>query len=236
MRAIPVVLLLAPVALPAQSVSYTWPNQACVQMLHCDSGCSACNVPESESPLLVGSNLSAVGVDVCPRSLGGGDNVLDTQGWTIQPHPDHRLALSGVALAPVSLDSLVIVHGAAPDGPQRLEVSLALNGEAPLVVADVAVPVQGNTVLIGLGTVSPGEGQVLGTWQVTFRAYLGSGGPWSLDAVHLVFQEAALATSLPEHITAAPSHRSSVVDLLGRAVDPSRAGARLSGRGVVMMP
>lgn len=236
MRHLTSILLFLPACLWAQVLEYTWPNTPCVQMIHCDTGCTACNVPEASGALLVGSNLSGVGVEICPRPTVPGDNALDIVGWPWSPSIDHRVVISGMSLIPGELDSIVIVHGADPDGPQRVQVSLSLNGGAPVELGDMSTSADQELVFTGLGSLAPAEGQAFGTFQLTFRAYQGNGGAWSLDAVRVVMGPVNSATAVPEWErtigrTGGPGH-----DLLGRDLAPSSAGLHVGPGRVVLMP
>ncbi|HMC97977.1 MAG TPA: hypothetical protein VKG92_09995, partial [Flavobacteriales bacterium] len=50
----------------AQVISYQWLNVPCSGMINCDVGCSACNMPEDQPGVFIGTNVAWIGVGTCP--------------------------------------------------------------------------------------------------------------------------------------------------------------------------
>ncbi|MCC7501507.1 MAG: hypothetical protein IT229_03195 [Flavobacteriales bacterium] len=193
MRKLFVVLACSPMALQAQSLDYRWPNQPCAQVLSCDTGCTACNLPDGNSAVLLGTNLGAVGVDVCPHPVELGDNALFTFGWPVIADNDHKLLISGLAFQPLHIDSVIVRHRSGSDGPERLRVSISVNGAAPELVSDVYVQTMFTlSTFTDVGVVAAPEGNVSGMFQIELQAYQGSGGNWDLDEVRIVTSPATL--------------------------------------------
>lgn len=228
-------LLLSPLCLFGQRISYSWPNMPCAVVLNCDTGCTACNIPVNENDQFQGTNVSLQGLDVCPHPHAVGDNVLYTYGWPTIPDAATRIVLSGIAMQPTALDSLVIVHGAEDDGPQRLQVELSLNGEPPVIVGDVYVDALGATVFTDLGSVVAGPSMIFGTFQLTLRAYQGQGGAFLLDDIRLVGGPMQVATSIHEYDQVARVLPTGA-DILGRMTREGTSGIRFSNGGGQVTP
>lgn len=215
MRTTLFLLLLLPALANGQRLTYRWLNQPCAQVLNCDSGCTACNMPETEGALLVGTNLAKVGVDVCPHPVTVADNALYTYGWPAVPDDQHVLLLSGLVMQPVELDSVVIHHGRASDGPVLLHIGLSINGAPAITVAEeLVVEGMGTTVLTDLGTVAAADGNAMGMYQLVLQPFQGQGGSWTLDEVRIAAGPAPVTgiTELaPGSVPGAPRF-----DLLGR--------------------
>lgn len=215
MRHFLLLFLLLPALVQAQVLDYSWPNQPCAQVLNCDSGCTACNVPVSDDPLFIGTNLAPVSIDVCPHPVSTGDNALFTTGWPVFADDQHQLLISGLSLEPLHIDSVVIRHRRTTDGPSHLRVGLALNDGPATTVGEVNVPeLFTTTVLTDLGTIAAAEGNAMGLFQLVLQADQGQGGAWVLDAVRVVTSPAAL-TAIPE-LQAPRGANMPRYDLLGR--------------------
>ena len=188
-------------------------------MLHCDTGCSACDLPRNEVAWFTGTDAGWLGVDVCPHPIAEADNVVLSYGWPAIADDDHALLISGIAFSPMMLDSLVIRHRSGMNGPQRLRVRFGANENmASEEFADV--PVSGtfdSTVLTGLGPVTAQNGMVYGFFSLVLQPYLGQGGPWELDDLRLVGTPFA-TTEVPDLSLPANAARLPKFDLLGRPV------------------
>lgn len=232
MRTLLLSTLLVPLATAAQTVELDWPNLPCTTLLHCDSGCTACNMAESTSPGFIGTNLGHVGVDICPLPIGGGDNMLATYGWSAIPDDDHRVFVSFIAFEAMHIDSLIIRHRADGDGPERVQVRSVLNGTQPALIGDVATPVNlSNTVFTDLGCVAAGSGMVYGLFEITLQAYQGNGGAWDIDAIRIVGTPCA-ATGIAELAPpAGPRSDGTGFDVLGRMPGARPAAGAYIGTG-----
>ena len=202
-------------ALLAQTLNYAWPNQPCAQVLSCDTGCTACNLPDGSSAVLLGTNMGALGVDVCPHPVAVGDNALFTYGWPAIADNDHKLLISGLAFQSAHIDSVIVRHRSGSDGPERLRVSISINSAAAAMVSDSYVEATfTRTVFTNVGVVSVPEGNVSGMFQLELQAYQGAGGSWDVDEVRIVTSPAPF-TSITEINTPRYSNAPRY-DLLGR--------------------
>ncbi len=230
MRLTTLLLLALPLVAPAQTLDYQWLNLPCATMINCNTGCSACNQAAGGNSVVIGNALAWIGVDICPEPVSVADNALYTYGWPAIPDAGHVLVLSGLALEPIRIDSLVIVHRAAADGPQRLQVRYGVNEPLPAtVLADVSTTEGfGALVFTGLGDVAAGPGQVFGMFQLVLQPYAGEGGSWDLDGIRIVTAPASSpsVTSIAEWSGALNMRPGTVFDLLGR---PVQANGRAMG-------
>ena len=171
-----------------QTIDFQWPNQPCSDMLSCDQGCSACNLPAGGNSLLMGTNMAWIGVSTCPLPFTPGDNAVFTTGWPAAPDNAHYLLFSGIAGAPMRIDSLIINSTSATNGPERLKVEFTNNAAAALIeIADLQVPPSlGDLVLIDLGEIAFPEGSQWGSFQVKITPYQGWGEGWAVNEVRVV--------------------------------------------------
>lgn len=197
-------------------------------MLNCDGGCSACNLPREQDALFLGTAASWLGVSSCPHPKVVGDNVVFSQGWADTPEPGKAVMLSGIALASMRLDSIIIDHRSEVDGPQWLRVSLKLElaGSSTIVYEG---PISGEFSALSLrdlGCATVEEGMAMGGFQVVLQAFGGSGGAWELDRVRVVASPCAqdLTTGIQDLILDRSRTRIQRSDLLGRPapVDAAR--------------
>lgn len=222
----------------AQTLNYTWPNQPCATVLNCDSGCTACALPTGGTAMLMGIAPSWLGVDACPHPVAVADNAVATYNWPGTIDPAHQVMLSGLVFSAISIDSVIIRHSAAPDGPSRLQVRFGANTTLPTaVVCDVAAEQSAvQTVMTDLGLVQVEEGSPYGFFQLILQAYDGGLGAWAIDDIRIVASPAA-ATSIAE---VAPVTQKNVLvpqfDLSGRAI-PRSASPMITtaGRRVVVL-
>lgn len=171
-----------------QTIDFEWLNQPCTEMLHCDPGCSACNLPAGGTSLLFGTNMAWIGVSTCPLPISAGDNAVMTTGWSEEAGNDHYLLFSGIATVPMTIDSIIINHTSATNGPTRMKVAFSNNAAAALQeIADVQVPPSfEDQVFTGLGELDFPEGASMGSFQVRITPYYGFGQGWAVNSVRVV--------------------------------------------------
>ncbi len=188
------------VAQTPQIIEFDWLNFPCGDMLHCDEGCSACNMPSGGTSLLFGTNMAWVGVSTCPHPISSGDNAVLATGWSAEAGPDHYLVFSGIAAVPMTIDSVIVNHTSATNGPSRLKVEFTNNSAAALQeVADVQVPPSFDTqVFTNLGAVDFPEGAVMGTFQIRLTPYAGWGEGWAVNTVRVVATPTQAAVGISE--------------------------------------
>lgn len=221
MRTLLLLSIMVPLAAPAQTLDYQWLNLPCATMINCNTGCSACNQATGGNAVVMGNAMAWLGVDICPEPVSVADNALFTQGWPVLPDEGHMLILSGLALQPVRIDSLVIEHRSSADGPQRLLVRYGVNEPMPTtVIADIATSGSfGKSVMVGLGEVAADEGQIFGFFHLLLQPYGGDGGSWDLDAVRIVATPSDNAATTIAEINGTNSMRNGMLhDVLGRPV------------------
>lgn len=185
----------------SQRIAFQWLNQPCGDILNCNTGCSACNLPANSSPHFFGTNMAWFGVDLCPLPVTPGDNAVFSLGWTPMPTSDHFALFSGIALEPMHIDSVIVRHSTFPNGPERLKVSFTPNAAAALVeIADVAIPFEFESlVLTDVGNVLIPDGAPMGTFQLRFNPYQGTDGAWAVDEIRVVASPATdLSTGVQE--------------------------------------
>lgn len=171
-----------------QRIEYRWLNQPCEENLHCSTGCSACNIPSATSGSFFGTNAAFVGVETCPLPLAPGDNGVFTVGWDLQANDAKALILSGIAVAPMRIDSIRFRHYRTSTGPDRLKVLYTSNvAMAPQEVLDLESPTElADEHMVGMGCVAVPEGNPLGTFQLRFMPYGSTEGAWVIDEVIIV--------------------------------------------------
>ncbi len=226
--------LVAICALPAlaqlpQRIEYRWLNQPCEEMLHCSTGCSACNLPASTSGTFFGTNAAFIGVELCPLPLSSGDNGVFTIGWDLQPGNSKSLILSGIAITPMRIDSIRFRHYRTSTGPDRLKVSYTSNvAMAADEVLDIESPVElGEEHITDLGCVAPPAGNPMGAFQLRFTPYGSTDGAWVIDEVVIVGTPCEASTvGIGELTTYRTDKGGPWFDLLGRPM------AEQPGRGV----
>ena len=214
--------LMGPATVQAQEKSLTWgwPSSPCGDMLSCDLGCSACNLPREQDATFFGTGASWLGVSSCPHPKVMGDNVVFSEGWELAPVSNKSVMLNGIALASMHLDSIIISHRSATDGPQWLRVSLKLE----LAGTSTAVhegPITGEfdaLSLRDLGCAVVGEGMAMGGFQLVLQAFGGHGGAWELDEVRVVASPCLqdITTGVQDLNMDRSRTRSPRFDLLGR--------------------
>jgi len=207
-------------------IEYRWPNLPCSEILNCDAGCSACNIPDASGGGLMGTNAAWIGVQTCPLPVSVADNAIYTAGWPFAPGPDHSVIFNGLALVPVRIDSIRFRHAIYQDGPQRVKVLFTNDVAQPLQeIADTDVPAAWtNVTLEDVGSVIAPEGNAFGTFQIRFQPYQGNSGGWALD--ELIISASPLVdsqTGIAELHQRAPLVRGPLFDVMGRPVGNERA-------------
>lgn len=208
----------------SRTITYKWLNEPCMQMINCEGGCSACNEPGEDDPIVFGTNAALVGVDACPHPVLVGDNALLLSGWSTAPDDAYRLLISGIAQVPVRIDSVIIVHRRANDGPTRLAAQVQDLHDGSGVVLDVPAGDEfQDLVITDAGVVEKPAGSAYGTFQLQLQAHGGGVGPWILDEVRIVVTEFEqdLHTTVTELTRVGPAGPTTPVDLLGRELRPS---------------
>lgn len=188
MRVLALLFVLCPLLGAAQVVDYRWLNMPCSTMLNCDTGCSACNMPQNTTGQFFGNDVGWLGVDVCPHPVVVGDNALLTYGWPVIPDEQHAVIFTGIAFTPTRIDSVIIRQRSGPDGPQRLQVRFGINESMPAtIIGDVPVPDAFTPLVITHpGDVIHPETMVYGFFSLLLQPYQGNGGSWDLDDLRIV--------------------------------------------------
>ncbi|MFN3876412.1 MAG: hypothetical protein ACK4L7_10930, partial [Flavobacteriales bacterium] len=206
--------------------AYRWLNVPCDDLLNCDAGCTACNLPESTPGVLVGTNAAWIGVVTCPLPVMPADNAIFCSGWAVEPDPDRAVIISGIATVPVRIDTIRFRHAVYQDGPQRVKVLFTPDMAQPLEeIADLAVPAEwADAVIAAPGHVLAPEGAPFGMFQIRFQPYSSANGGWALDEVEVV--ASALDGSAAGVVEVLPARRTvggPLADVLGRPVGRERA-------------
>jgi hypothetical protein len=210
----------------SHSITYQWLNVPCFSNINCNTGCSACNVPENATPVFFGTNMIWPGLTLCPHPVTTANNAVHSEGWSPFVSPNIHAMLSGMSTIPMQVDSLIIRHRSSETGPQRLRISFTTDMAQPhYEIGDVEITTEwSTTVLTGMGRMDIGPGQDFGVMQLKFQAYQGQAGSWQLDEVRVV---ASPATDITTGI-AVIDHRydrfdGQYVDVLGRPVGKDAA-------------
>jgi hypothetical protein len=243
-----ILLLLATIATLAtslcsaqsQTIVYQWLNVPCSNNIHCNTGCSACNIPESSSPAFFGTNMIWPGVDLCPHPVSPQDNALYTTGWPIFAEAGSYGLLSGLSTMPMQVDSIIIRHRSDATGPQRLKIFFTTDVSQPSEeVGDLDIAMDWNdAVLTNLGRMEIPQGNAFGTFQIKVQAYQGNGGSWQLDEIRVVASPVVeTATGITEIAQRYSAMDGQYVDLLGRSAGTDPApGFYIGKQRVVRIP
>lgn len=240
-------------AIQAQSytIGYDWLNVPCFSNIHCDNGCSACNVPDNSSSLFFGTNMIWPGLDLCPHPVSPQNNALHVSGWPVFAEGATYGQLAGLSTIPLQVDSIILRHRSDWNGPERLRISFTADVAQPeLEVADVAVGLDWTeTVITDVGRIQVPAGNAFGTFSLLVQAYQGQGGSWQLDAIRVVASPPAssddpgmpgygsdhgLVTNVAEFQQYNERYRGQFVDVLGRTVGQNPApGIYIGDRRIV---
>lgn len=202
-----------------RTISYQWLNQPCAEIINCEGGCSACNLPEADQ-VVFGTNAALIGLDACPHPFAVGDNALLLSGWTDAPSDDRRVLVSIIAQTAVLIDSVIVLHRRVADGPSLLRVSIIDQSGASNVVSDGMVPSDFHpTAIAECGVALKDPGMAFASFQVQLQAYSGT-GEWYLDELRIVVSElhGDITTGIEEFNRERDLVASDAVDLLGRKI------------------
>lgn len=209
-----------------QRIEYRWLNQPCSEIINCDAGCSACNMPSGTSGTFFGTNAAFVNVETCPLPITPGDNAVYSANWDLQPGAQKSVIISGIATVPMRIDSIRFRHAIYSTGPDRVRVTYTSNpAMAPVEVADVEVPAEFDEVFItDMGCVGPTESMPLGTFQLRFMPYGSTDGGWAVDEVVIVGTPCEASSVGIAELTAYQTNvKGPWVDLLGRPMNRNAA-------------
>jgi hypothetical protein len=217
----------------SQVITYQWLNQWCTDILDCDEGCMACNMPGNSSPQFFGTNVAWIGVDVCPHPVSSGDNAVGSFGWQEEYGAGRFILLSGLSMAQVQIDSIILRHARSANGPDRLKVSYSRSSMEP--AAEVAeLPIEHNfhtDVITDLGCLNTAPGDPFGMFQLMLTPYGSATGGWYLDEVRIVATPCELSTGLEDVVEEEERYTGPWYDVLGRPVKGNvPAGVYVGGK------
>lgn len=206
-----------------QALTWNWANTICSNMLNCSDGCSSCNLPSPLVNNFYGTNAAWVGLTTCPQPVVTGDNAVFSEGWSSAPDASKLMMVSGIVSIPMTLDSIIIRHRTADQGPTWLRISLKRDLSQPATkVYEGPISSEFNSLdLTDMGLMEIPEGNTAGGFQLQFQAFGSDGGAWVLDQVRVVVSPymSNLATGLTE-LNSRPADRSEpMYDVLGRPAD-----------------
>lgn len=216
-----------------QVISYQWLNQWCSNVLDCDEGCMACNLPGSTSAQFFGTNVAWIGVEVCPHPVANGDNAVGSFGWETEYGSDRYIVLSGISVNPVQIDSIILRHARNVNGPNRLKVGYARSMMEPAIeVAELPIEHNFHTdVITDLGCLSTTQEDPFGSFQLMLTPYGSNTGGWYLDEVRIVASPCELATGLEDVVEQEERYNGPWFDVLGRPVTGDvPAGVYIGGK------
>jgi len=213
----------------SKSLTWAWGNAPCGDMLNCETGCSACNLPSEEDASFFGTGATWIGVRPCPHPIVTGDNAVFTESWEMSPVPEKMVIISGMTLTSMELDSVIIHHRSFAGGPTMLRVSLKrdLNGATDVVYEGPITDAMSAISLRDLGCAEVAPGMALGGFQLILQPFGSTDGSWLLDEVRVVAKPCAIdfTTGIPGQLDVYRSAKQGqLFDLLGRPV-PQQAAA-----------
>lgn len=218
----------------AQTLHYDWLNVPCMDNLNCWNGCSACNLPEEIPANFFGMSMLWVGVDVCPHPITTANNAVYTSGWSIEPSPSMYVGVSTATLENIRIDSVILRHRRAADGPQRLKVQFSNDVmQVPTLVGDVGITENfEETVITDLGCLTQVTGSDYRGFVLRMQAYQGGAGEWQLDAMRIVATPCEAQVGISENFQRdLGEQNTNMVDVLGRPVNGQPApGLYIGGR------
>lgn len=223
-------ILSTDVSAQNKSLTWTWGNAPCPEMINCETGCSACNLPSEQDASFFGNGATWIGVRPCPHPIVTGDNAVFTEGWGMTPVSDKMVIISGMTLTSMELDSALIHHRSFAGGPTMLRISLKrdLNGAAAVVYEGPIVDAMSAVSLRDLGCAEVGPGMAMGGFQLILQPFGSIDGSWLLDEVRVVAKPCAadLTTGISGQpdVYRSTAKQGQLFDLLGRPV-PQQAAA-----------
>ena len=211
-----------------RTISYQWLNQPCAEIINCEGGCSACNLPAPGDQVVFGTNAAMIGVEACPFPVSVGDNALWLSGWSAAPGYEHRIVISGIAQVSLRIDSVIIVHRREANGPARLLARVHDQGDGSGGMKDVSTTESFEaTVITDAGVVEKSDASGLASFHLQLQAYDGSDGAWVLDEVRIVATVIEDISTAIISLEGPPTMRaSSTIDLLGRAAHATKGDLR----------
>lgn len=216
-----------------RTLTWNWANTVCGEMLSCNTGCSACNQPLDILPEFYGTNAAWVGISTCPEPTTTGDNAVFSEGWSTGPESMKKVLLSGMATGPMTLDSVIIRHRSAEQGPVWLRVALKLDLSAEAVLIHEG-PINGEYItlkLADLGTMEIPDGYTAAGFQLVLQAFGSESGSWVLDEVRVVATDLGGLTTGTMELSGKPVGRPEpLYDVLGRPADQV-GGLRIGRNG-----
>lgn len=232
---------LSTLAANAQSITYQWLNQPCANILNCDEGCTACNLPEDSPGVFLGTNVAWIGVGTCPHPIASGDNAVYSTGWSVLPSADRYILMSGVAVADMHIDTIAIRYASWEGGPQRAKVLFTNNIAAAMEeIGDVpSLPEFTTTTFTDLGCIEIPEGSTLASFQLKLVPYESETGGWALDEVRIVASPCQAAQVGIEEFSRTNVITGPYVDIMGRPVKDEKEqpapGVYIRGRKQVQV-
>lgn len=206
-----------------QALTWNWANVACSNMLNCNDGCSACNLPDPFANNFHGTNAAWVGVSTCPQPIVAGDNAVFSEGWSAAPDGSKVMMVSGIASSPMALDSIIVRHRTTDQGPTWLRISLKRDLAQPAVkVYEGPIGTEfSELALTGMGCMAIPEGGTASGFQLQFQAYGSDGGAWVLDRVRVVVSPGGpdLSMGTVELSSRRAGRSVPMYDVLGRPAD-----------------
>ncbi len=228
-----VLALLTSPSIMGQTLSYDWLNVPCADNLNCSNGCSACNLPADGPVNFFGTGVQWVGMEVCPHPISTANNAVYTTAWPIEVDPTVYVGLSTVTLEDVRIDSIIVRHRRAADGPQRLSVQYSPDAmQVPDVIGDVDVTqTYEDAVFTDLGCLATTQGTDYRGFILRLHAYQGGEGNYQLDAMRIVTSPCNAQVGIAEDFQRKLEESGTYVDVLGRPVKGQPApGMYLGGR------
>lgn len=225
--------LLSGSLVKAQTLSYDWLNVPCADNLNCSNGCSACNLPGVIPANFFGTSVQWVGMDVCPHPITIANNAIYTTAWPIEVDPTVYVGLSAVTLEDVKVDSIIIRHRRAADGPQRLRVQYSNDAmQVPDVIGDVDVTqTYEEAIFTDLGCLASTQGTDYRGFILRLQAYQGGEGNYQIDAMRIVTSPCSAQVGIAENFQRRLQESGTYVDVLGRPVKGQPApGMYIGGR------
>lgn len=218
----------AEVSAQNKSLTWSWGNAPCAEMINCETGCSACNLPTEQDASFFGTGATWIGVRPCAHPIVTGDNAVFTESWEMVPVPEKMVIISGMTLTSMELDSVIVHHRSLAGGPTMLRISLKrdLNGTAATVYEGPIVDAMSAVSLRDLGCAEVAPGMAMGGFQLILQPFGSTDGSWLLDEVRVVAKPCAIdfTTGIPGQPDGYRSAKQGqLFDLLGRPVPQQAA-------------
>lgn len=121
----------------------------------------------------------------------------------------------------MQIDSIIIRHRRAADGPQLLRIQFTNDVmQVPTVLGDIEVTqTYQETTFSGLGCLVMDNASQYSGFQLRLQAFQGGGGNWQLDAMRIVASPCnAAQVGIAENFQRQLQESGTYVDVLGRPV------------------